>query len=112
MVSENEKTVSQFLTDFHQILTLQRCINFQTFDRSDFFKLSTKKKLLRLEIRLFFWQSLTPNLDLKKVVRPDQETVIPFYEHMKKSLIQNGIHSKRTKRVAIWKKSGRKEVEF
>ena len=52
MVSENENYVSQFFTDFHQISTIYRWINFQTFHRSDFFKLS-RKKLLRFEIRLF-----------------------------------------------------------
>ena len=45
-----------------------------------------------------------PNRDIEKFVKPDLETVIPVWEHMKKSLIQNGIHSKMTQGVAIWKK--------
>ena len=46
---------------------------------------------------------MIPNRDLEKYVKPDRETVIPVWEHMKKSLIQNGIHLKRTQGVAIWK---------
>ena len=47
---------------------------------------------------------MIPNRDLEKVVKLARETVIPVWEHMEKSLIQNGIHWKRTQRVAIWKK--------
>ena len=44
-------------------------------------------------------------------MKPNRETVVPVWEYMKKSLIQNEIHLKGTQRVAIWN-SGRKVVEF
>ena len=46
---------------------------------------------------------MIPNRDLEKDVKLAWETLIPALEHMEKSLIQNRIHWKRTKRVAIWK---------
>ena len=41
-------------------------MNFQTFDRSDFFFNCLEKKLLRFKIRIFFWFSVIPIWELEK----------------------------------------------
>ena len=57
-----------------------------------FLKMS-RKKLLRFKIRLFFWWSVDPVREQENVVMPNRDTVAPVWEHMQKSLIQNGIHA-------------------